>query len=293
MGEKDKTEKYLENYNDVFADIFNVLLFKKKWIRKNKLRSIDKESIYKAASGDLKLQERDILKEYGTSRYLLTSLGIENQSTIDTDMPIRVMGYDYTAYRDQIEKSEKRVPVVTIVLNFSKTEWKTPLALKDILTIPKELEPYVQDYKIHVFNIAHLPKEVRNQFTSDFKIVADFFAEKDNPDYQPSKEEIKHVEAVLEFFRVFTDDMRYDKIKRDVINKRRKGGKVTMCTLLDRYEQRGIQQGMQQGIQHGIYVLITTCKSFNASKQETKKKIIEGFEVSESEAEKLLLQYWC
>ena len=63
LGEKDKTEKYLENYNDVFADIFNVLLFKKKWIRKNKLRSIDKESLYKAAGGDLKLQERDILKE--------------------------------------------------------------------------------------------------------------------------------------------------------------------------------------------------------------------------------------
>ena len=157
----------------------------------------------------------------------------------------------------------------------------------------------MQDYKIHVFNIAHLSKEVRNQFTSDFKIVADFFAEKDNPDYEPSKEEIKHVEAVLEFFRVFTDDMRYDKIKEDVINKRRKGGKVTMCTLLDRYEQRiqqgiqsGIQQGMQQGIQQGIQVLITTCQFLEISKQVTKERIIEGFEVSESEAEKLLVKYW-
>ena len=27
MGEKDKTEKYLESYDDVFADIFNVLVF--------------------------------------------------------------------------------------------------------------------------------------------------------------------------------------------------------------------------------------------------------------------------
>ena len=32
MGQKDRAEKYLENYNDVFADIYNVLVFKKRWI---------------------------------------------------------------------------------------------------------------------------------------------------------------------------------------------------------------------------------------------------------------------
>ena len=45
MGQKDRSEKYLENYNDVFADLFNVLLFKKKWIREEKLRSLDTESL--------------------------------------------------------------------------------------------------------------------------------------------------------------------------------------------------------------------------------------------------------
>ena len=62
MGQKDRSEKYLENYNDVFADLFNVLLFKKKWIREEKLRSLDTESLYKAADGSLGLQRRDILK---------------------------------------------------------------------------------------------------------------------------------------------------------------------------------------------------------------------------------------
>ena len=31
MAGKDKAEKKLEDYNDVFADILNVLLFKKTW----------------------------------------------------------------------------------------------------------------------------------------------------------------------------------------------------------------------------------------------------------------------
>ncbi|MCI5730000.1 MAG: Rpn family recombination-promoting nuclease/putative transposase [Eubacterium sp.] len=168
------------------------------------------------------MQRRDILKEYGSGRFLVASLGIENQSTIDSDMPVRVMGYDYAAYRDQINKSKKRVPVITIILNFSRTEWKTPLSLKDMFHLSEDLDPFVQDYKIHVFNIAFLPKEVRNQFTSDFKIVADYFAKRDNPDYQPDTQAIKHVEGVLEMFRVFTDDMRYDMIKSDVIEKKNK-----------------------------------------------------------------------
>ena len=251
MGQKDRAEKYLENYNDVFADLFNVLLFKKKWIREEKLRSLDTESLYKAADGSLGLQRRDILKEYGSGRFLVASLGIENQSTIDSDMPVRVMGYDYAAYRDQINKSKKRVPVITIILNFSRTEWKTPLSLKDMFHLSEDLDPFVQDYKIHVFNIAFLPKEVRNQFTSDFKIVADYFAERDNPDYQPDTQAIQHVEAVLEMFRVFTDDMRYDMIKSDVIEKRRKGGEVTMCTFVDRMVNLGIEQGIEKGIVQG------------------------------------------
>ncbi len=139
----------LESYNEVFADIFNVLVFKKKWIREENLHSLDPVSIYKAADRSLGLQQRDILKEYSSGRCLIASLGIENQSGIDPDMPIRVMGYDYAAYRDQIRNAKKRVPVITIILNFSKQEWKSPLSLKEILKdMPEDLEPYVQDYKL-------------------------------------------------------------------------------------------------------------------------------------------------
>ena len=197
---------------------------------------------------------------------------------------MRVIAYDYAAYRDQIDKSKKRVPVITIILNFSRTEWKTPLSLKDMFHLSEDLDPFVQDYKIHVFNIAFLPKEVRNQFTSDFKIVADYFAERDNPDYQPDTQAIKHVEGVLEMFRVFTDDMRYDMIKSDVIEKRRKGGEVTMCTFVDRMVNLGIEQG--------IRVLIFNCQEDHVSRQETRQRIVKGFSVSEEEAERELEQCW-
>ncbi len=261
--------------------------YKAKWNVQNG-GSIGEESIYKAMDGELRTQERDILKEYGGSRFMVTALGIENQSAIDKDMPIRVMGYDYAAYRNQIDTSKKRVPVITIVLNFGDEEWESPLALKDILDTPEIVEPYVQDYKIHVFNVAYLPKEVRNRFTSDFKIVADYFAERNNPNYQPGEEEIEHVEAVLELLRVFTCDERYAKIERDVIEKKRKGGKVTMCVVLDRAEAKGEKRGMQKGMQ----VLITTCQRLNVSKLVVKEQVMQGYNVTKEEAEKAVEKYW-
>ncbi|MDY3908325.1 MAG: Rpn family recombination-promoting nuclease/putative transposase [Eubacterium sp.] len=284
MGQKDRTEKYLESYNDVFADIFNVLLFKKKIIKPDRLRALSVETVYKAANGYLGMQERDIIKEYRGSRFLVAALGIENQSTIDKDMPIRVMGYDYTAYQEQIKNSDKRVPVITIVLNFSKTKWTSPLSLKDILHMPEELAGYVQDYKIHVFNIAHLPREVRNQFTSDFKVVADYFSEKGNPDYQPGNEEIHHVEAVLSLLRVFTNDDRYDSIIRDVKDNKLGKERITMCTFVDRMVNIGVEQG--------IKVLVKTCQGLNVSKEKTKTQIADGFSISDEEAEKELEKYW-
>ncbi len=101
-------------------------------------------------------------------------------------------------------------------------------------------------HRIHVFNIAYLPKEIRNQFTSDFKVVADYFAEKDNPDYQAGKEKIRHVEEVLDMLRVFTGDERYDKIKLDVTENKQEEGEATMDAFLDKLMNKGIEQGMEQ-----------------------------------------------
>ena len=49
MGEKDLSEKYLESYNDVFADILNVLLFDgKEQIKPSELSETITETQYKA-----------------------------------------------------------------------------------------------------------------------------------------------------------------------------------------------------------------------------------------------------
>lgn len=254
MAEKDLTEKYLESFQDVFADIHNVLLFGEEVIKEEELTDGATESTYKAEEGKIRNQFRDTSKFYQNSMYKLALLGIENESKIDKDIPIRLMGYDYTAYRSQIDSEEKRrYPVITTVLNFSDTEWKSPLSLFDILDIPDKLRSYVNDYRIHVFNIAFLPKKIRRQFKSDFKVVADFFTEKRLGIYNPKnhKEKIKHVEAVLNMLRVFTNDDTYDKIEVEIAERAKSGEVITMCTFAEEMTNKGIEIGEARGIEIG------------------------------------------
>ena len=62
MGAKDITEKNLEAWNDVFADIVNVLLFNgQRLVKEKELEADTKDSMFKA-DGQIHEQERDVSK---------------------------------------------------------------------------------------------------------------------------------------------------------------------------------------------------------------------------------------
>ena len=63
-------------------------------------------------------------------------VGIENQTDIDADETIRVIGYDGTSYRGQLlGENEKKYPVVTLVLYFGERKWNRNKTLYETLDI--------------------------------------------------------------------------------------------------------------------------------------------------------------
>ena len=267
MGEKDKAENYLEAYNDVFADIVNVLLFDgKRIMNSNQLRQGRERAVYKA-DGELHEEERDILKYWKRKHVCISVYGVENQTKIDSAMPLRVIGYDGASYREQALKGaqKKKYPVITVVLYFGTDRpWRRPLKLSDCMDIPDELHRYFSDYQLNVFNIAFLPDETVEKFTSDFRIVADYFSQvRKNKEYVPSKETMKHVDAVLKLMSVMTGDHRFEKAQRE-------GEVHNMCEVMDRVEQRG----MQKGIRKGQILLIDALKRLDQG--ETREQLIAG-----------------
>ena len=252
MGEKDISEKYLLAYEDVFTDVYNVLFFAADIIQQEYLRRDGNETIYKVGNKS-RIQQRDVVKEYVKDGKILCVLGIENQTDEDVDMPIRVMGYDYGDYREMLDHEKQIVPVVTIVLNFGEKRWKKGKSLKELVkNVPEEIKSRMQDYQIQVYDVAYLPESTRKCFTSDFKIVADFFAERNREDYKPSMEKIEHGEAVLELIAIFTKDTRYQEIQEEVKNMVEEGREVSMCVFAERMERRGIEKGEKLGIKLGI-----------------------------------------
>ena len=70
MGQKDITEKVLEDYNDVFADIINGLLFDGvQEIKPEALENTTVHAQYKAEDGKVHELERDIAKYWYTGIY--------------------------------------------------------------------------------------------------------------------------------------------------------------------------------------------------------------------------------
>ena len=105
MGEKDLTEKILEDYNDIFADIVNVLLFDgKKEVDEHMLYNMTVHSQYKDDKEMLHEQERDVAKYWKNGNLEIAMFGIENQSKAEKRMPVRVFGYEGASYRGQYNK---------------------------------------------------------------------------------------------------------------------------------------------------------------------------------------------
>ena len=256
MGEKDKSEKRLEDCADVFADIVNVLAFQGKQILKEEnLVSGSTESIYKADSGELRSQYRDIMKYDRKGDTLFSVIGIENQSTVDPDMVLRIMKYNAISYQAQIESGTERRPVITLLLYFGTKRWNGPKTLFECLKIEdipyKEYLPaLVNDQKLNLIEVAFLPEEVRNQLKSDFQIAANYFCavrEGTLEEFWKNNKTSKHVPELLEFLRVFANDARYEMYAPAMIERAKKGEKISMCSLLDYAENKGKVEGKIEG----------------------------------------------
>ena len=138
MGRKDLSEKLLLDYNDVFADVCNGLIFRKPgWIKPRKLHAYPTETLG-IFNGGIKQGIRDVVKRYKDCNMCFL-VGIENQSVPDYNMISRIMMYDALSYSAQTRNARKKkgrkrdkkyLPVISCVLYFGyQKRWKGPKTL--------------------------------------------------------------------------------------------------------------------------------------------------------------------
>ena len=247
MGQKDIAEKIFEDYDDVFSDIFNGIVYEgEQVIKPEELSNAMVHSQYTDEKGVLHEAERDVAKYWEKENVRLAVYGIENQSRIDKNLPLRVIGYDGANYKDMYVRAEKEkkepVPVITLVLYFGNERWDRNKRISDIVDVPEGLAKYFNDYKINVVEVAWLEKKIVQRFKSDFKILAEFFVNRrENPNFKPDgSETIKHVDSMLKLMTVMTGDERYREItKNSDIEEVH-----TMCDVAERLWKEGEARGI-------------------------------------------------
>nr|WP_314609449.1 Rpn family recombination-promoting nuclease/putative transposase [uncultured Lachnoanaerobaculum sp.] len=253
MNGKDITQKMLERYNDVFADIVNVLLFNgKKIVDEDALIDTPVDSALKI-DGEIHSQYRDVAKYWKNSQINIALFGLENQTVPDKLMPMRVIGYDGAEYKKQVleeNRYKKKYPVITLVLYMGyEKNWKYSNSLLDLLEVDENLKPYVNDYKINIFEIAFLDREKIDLFKSDFRMLADYLYQMRTTDsYKGDESDIKHVDEILMLMSAMSGFKNVENIIK-VAHERKVSN---MKGFFELAEEKGLEKGIELGRTEGI-----------------------------------------
>ena len=203
-------KKYWEN-KERFSDFFNAVLFDGKTvIRPEELEDLDTDESsileHKNYAETLKASRDNIAICKKSTRYGINfvMLGMESQEHIHYAMPMRIMGYDYGAYKKQYDnnaakykngkglssdeflskmrKTDKFIPVITAVIYYGERPWDGAVSLHGMLDIPKQFSRYVNDYKMILIEAGNNNLKLHNVNNRDlFNLVGMLIDKRETP----------------------------------------------------------------------------------------------------------------
>ncbi len=315
--QKLKPDIVVKNYwrnNEQFADFFNAVLFDgKEIIKADELEDIDTEesSILEhkdyaesigAARDNVKIRKKSTI--YNVE---LVILGMEGQERIHYAMPMRVMGYDYGTYKKQyddnakkyknangmsrdeymskMKKMDKFIPVITIVVYYGENPWDGALSLHEMLNIPKEVEPFVNDYKMHLIEARKNNLKLHNINNIDLFNLLEILLNKDEKLKETKEKAIQYASehdvdksVIMTVAGAANCKMDYDMIAGK--------GSVDMCTVFEETRFEGRLEGRLEGKLEGrAEEIIETGHEFGLSEEEILTRLQKKLDVSLQKAQ--------
>ena len=240
----------------------------------------------------------------------LSVLALENQSLVDYSMVFRAMKTEALSYEKQWRTLEREhriqgligkkdnlawnrqakearfVPVILIVIYYGMDKaWDGAKCLYDMLTLDKELEPYVSNYKMNLFDY-HDYEDFSFFKTENRELFEVLSCAKDE------KKMDQLLRGNLERYSSLTADVvevifKLTGIDLNILENVRKDGmeEVDMCKAWDDHKEAGRNEGRQEGRQEGIF---TSIKNLMESTKVSAIQAMEMLQVSETERDMYL-----
>lgn len=245
--------------------------------------------------GALHNQYNDVSKYEVNSGRIIMQYTLENQSRPDYKILLRKAGYEGAIYRQQYDGKEI-YPAITLVLYWGEKAWNgSPDLLRFFRRkkIHHMAKKYIDNVCLHMYSMRCLPMEIRRRFKSDMRVVVDYLAE--GKEYEPADQEIADVDGLMRMLYALTGDTDFINSIKRLQESKKKGGRVTMCEVVDKFVERGRKQGIEEGIKEGIKEEKMRCaEAFvkETVKQKQTKEYITGilqacFQLGEEEADNL------
>lgn len=284
MGKKDLDQYAYFDDELYFADVCNGILFQgDRRILPEELEESDTQLVYPDKKMALAVRV-DSMRYWRKQGINLALIGIEHQSATDYHMVFRNMMAESLAYYKQwkqnkrryskeykewfgrmfrlrnskeflsgMQKEDKFIPVIILVINWSKEKWDGAITLHEMLKLPNELVRYVNNYKLNIFDCHNC--EDLSVFKTEVRVLFEAL--------KTSGEEDKMVEVFQRFPRVESDTARFIETILNVKFEDRylvkdEMGKEWMevCKAWDDHfksgEREGIAIGRKMGIEQGI-----------------------------------------
>lgn len=283
MSNQDKAEKLFAACSDVFVELINGLLYQgEKVLTEEAMLPGPTESVYLGQDAKQHSQFQDYSMFEVREGEIHALYTLENQSYVDRRMPLRCAGYEGAAYRRQYgsEGGQGIYPVISVVLNWSERPWNAATSIRELLDypVPGQAEDYLAQYRMHVFDMRFLKEEIRNRFEGDVRVVLDYLSDRESMVCR--KQELRNPEEVMRMLYALSGDRRY---LESIMFMKENGGR-NMCDLLDAM--------VNQGLEKGIAALITTCKEFGITFEETASKLKEKYSLADAEVQRDMKLYW-
>ena len=292
----------------IFADMFNKFLYHgKQVINPDNLIEMDSTEIvvpYGEGKAGVPAQKyRDVLKLMKTDGNIAYCiLGCEDQGAIHYAMPVKNMLYDSMQFARQVTKAAKShrqekehkptsdeflsgfyktdrlIPVVTLVIYWGPDRWDGPLTLKEMYAEADDaVMQYVPDYKINLIAPEQMSDDEIKEFQTSLKEVMLYIK------YSKDKNKLQKVTQADESFQ------NLDRQAAEVINvttnsklKYPEGkGKIDMCLALEEMRMDSKIEGA-----------VKAYKEVGFSLQETVQRIVENYNFSMQRAEEEIKKYW-
>ena len=299
------------NNNDQFADLFNAILFHgEQVIKADELNAMDTEESnilenkgyaesIKASRDSVKIRKKSTA--YGIE---LVLLGLENQENIHYAMPMRVMGYDYAAYKKQyddnaqkykkagglnedeflskMKKTDKFIPVITVVVYYGEKAWDGATTLHEMLNIPEEMTEFVNDYKMLLIEAKESRLILHNVNNRDFFQLLKILFDRELSRNEAKEKAMQYCEehnteksVIMAVAAATNSKLDYNSLAE---------GDGRMCTVFDEIAKEGEAKGRAIGI-------IETGFEFGLSESDILSRLQKKLDVSLQMAQEYLRMF--